>query len=211
MMETISKSAMTFINAAGELFAAHGIDGVSIRAIAEAAGIDSSMIKYHFGSKDGLVNAVVEYAVAPWKKDNLQSYYRENESLLATRDGQVVFVSGMVETVFRIFQSGGEEPWRKSFLLQLIQRPHPLRQKIIDRHIRPGIDTFLKVYRKITGNEDFESAFCWYLFLICPMFMCSGSPDMINLFHPKGEISNGFVPRLRLFTTQQLLLGFHLC
>ncbi|MGN9778801.1 TetR family transcriptional regulator [Micromonospora sp. H33] len=40
--------------AARELFLEHGYKGTTVRAIAAAAGVDSALISYHFGSKQGL-------------------------------------------------------------------------------------------------------------------------------------------------------------
>jgi AcrR family transcriptional regulator len=48
--------------AAERLFAAHGLDGVSLRQIGAAAGnANNSAVQYHFGSKDQLVQAILEY------------------------------------------------------------------------------------------------------------------------------------------------------
>ncbi|MEE6263494.1 TetR family transcriptional regulator [Plantactinospora sonchi] len=40
--------------AARELFLRHGYQGTTVRAVAAAAGVDSALISYHFGSKQGL-------------------------------------------------------------------------------------------------------------------------------------------------------------
>ena len=48
------------VDAATRLFAEQGIDGVSIRSINSAAGLGPAAIHYHFGSKDGLLRAVLE-------------------------------------------------------------------------------------------------------------------------------------------------------
>lgn len=40
--------------AARELFLRHGYRGTTVRAVAAAAGVDSALISYHFGSKQGL-------------------------------------------------------------------------------------------------------------------------------------------------------------
>jgi len=45
---------------ATRLFAAKGYNGVSLRAIATAAGVPVSLIPYHFGSKEGLYRALWE-------------------------------------------------------------------------------------------------------------------------------------------------------
>jgi len=48
--------------AAERLFAEHGIDGVSLRQIAQQAqNGNNSAVQYHFGSKDRLIEAVFEY------------------------------------------------------------------------------------------------------------------------------------------------------
>ena len=45
--------------AAAQLFAERGYAGVSIREVAAAAGVNSALISYHFGGKEGLYEAVV--------------------------------------------------------------------------------------------------------------------------------------------------------
>jgi AcrR family transcriptional regulator len=49
------------IRAAEQLFAAHGIDGVSLREINRAAGqSNTGAVQYHFGDRDGLVRALID-------------------------------------------------------------------------------------------------------------------------------------------------------
>jgi AcrR family transcriptional regulator len=47
------------------LFAEHGFDGASVRALTAAAGANLGAITYHFGSKEGFYNRVVESTMAP--------------------------------------------------------------------------------------------------------------------------------------------------
>ena len=48
--------------AAERLYAAHGLDGVSLRHIATAVGNgNNSVVQYHFGSRDGLIEAIFQY------------------------------------------------------------------------------------------------------------------------------------------------------
>ena len=48
------------LDAARDLFTARGFRGTSTRAIAAAAGCNLSLIKYYFGSKEGLLRAVMQ-------------------------------------------------------------------------------------------------------------------------------------------------------
>lgn len=48
------------LDAASRLFAAHGAEGVSLRRIAQEAGVTPAMVHYYFGNKKGLHNAMLE-------------------------------------------------------------------------------------------------------------------------------------------------------
>jgi len=48
------------ISIATRLFAEHGLNGVSIRELSNAAGVSISMISYHFGGKEGLYSSVLQ-------------------------------------------------------------------------------------------------------------------------------------------------------
>jgi TetR/AcrR family transcriptional regulator len=48
------------ISIATRLFAERGLNGVSIRALSNAAGVSISMISYHFGGKEGLYSSVLQ-------------------------------------------------------------------------------------------------------------------------------------------------------
>jgi AcrR family transcriptional regulator len=47
------------IDAAAELFAARGVSSVSVREIAEKAGVNHGLVHHYFASKDGLLSAVL--------------------------------------------------------------------------------------------------------------------------------------------------------
>ena len=56
------------IRAGLDLFGRHGFEASSIREIAQAAGVNSAGIAYHFGGKDGLRQACAEAVVATMKR-----------------------------------------------------------------------------------------------------------------------------------------------
>ena len=61
-MEDDSKQRL--LQAAIQLFAAHGFESVSIRQIAKAAGTNSAMISYYFDSKQKLYEAAIDAQAA---------------------------------------------------------------------------------------------------------------------------------------------------
>lgn len=56
------------LKAAGELFAARGFDGVSVRDITKAAGVNLGSVTYHYGTKERLFADVVSSKVEPLVK-----------------------------------------------------------------------------------------------------------------------------------------------
>ncbi len=57
---TGAESKQRILDAARALFREHGYGGTTVRAIAAAAGVDSAMVFYFFGNKQGLFAAAVE-------------------------------------------------------------------------------------------------------------------------------------------------------
>jgi AcrR family transcriptional regulator len=59
---------LAIIEAASELFARYGIEGASMRQIADASGMSMGTINHHFGNKHGLVMAALEesYRLREW-------------------------------------------------------------------------------------------------------------------------------------------------
>lgn len=53
------------MDAAEELFAEHGVNAVSIRAINSAAGLAPAAVHYHFGSREALLEAVLARRAVP--------------------------------------------------------------------------------------------------------------------------------------------------
>ena len=70
---TKSKEAATsrekLIQAAEALFAERGFDGTSVRDITTAAGVNSALVRYYFGSKEGLLSEVYTRHCEPLKRE----------------------------------------------------------------------------------------------------------------------------------------------
>lgn len=60
------------LDAAERLFAVHGFDAASLRAITAEAGANLAAVHYHFGSKDGLVREVFARRLAPLNQRRLE-------------------------------------------------------------------------------------------------------------------------------------------
>ena len=52
------------IEAAIHVVAESGLRGLTYRAVAQRAGVNNSLVAHHFGSRDGLIEAALEYATS---------------------------------------------------------------------------------------------------------------------------------------------------
>jgi AcrR family transcriptional regulator len=60
------------LEVAERMFAEHGMSGVGLRAITTEAGVNLASIAYHFGSKDGLLEALFAQRAAPIAQERLR-------------------------------------------------------------------------------------------------------------------------------------------
>ena len=73
------------LKAARELFAAHGVDGVSVRQIAAVAGVNHALVHRYFGAKSDIVAAILQ-AEAEAMSSLGRPDAEPGESLAALRD-----------------------------------------------------------------------------------------------------------------------------
>src|SRR5215472_3578898 len=59
------------LNTAERLFAHHGIEATSLRAITAQAGVNLAAVNYHFQSKEALLHAVIARRVEPMNQKRL--------------------------------------------------------------------------------------------------------------------------------------------
>src|SRR5215210_270701 len=66
-----ARSRRALVDAATTLFAERGYRDTSVQAIGERAGVSRGSIFWHFGSKEGLLWAVVKRSFEDWESDVL--------------------------------------------------------------------------------------------------------------------------------------------
>ena len=60
------------LDAAEQLFAEHGIFGTTLRALTRSAKVNLAAVHYHFGGKEGLLDAVVERRATAMNRERLR-------------------------------------------------------------------------------------------------------------------------------------------
>ncbi|WP_052223508.1 TetR/AcrR family transcriptional regulator [Novosphingobium malaysiense] len=134
-----TQGEIALIHAAERLFAEHGIAGVSLRSINQAANHKNiSAAHYHFGSREGLIEAVLEYRVIDL--DN-----RRKEWLARSEAGQGLpfYVEALVSTLAEELKPRPEG----NHYLQFVQQYE--RYKGAQVHARTMSPAGLEIYQRI--------------------------------------------------------------
>lgn len=127
-MPTLAPAASTeqrLLAAAERLFAEHGVDGVSLRAVMQAAGANVASVHYHFGSKDALLDAVVRSRL------DLVSFSRDGlvADLVAGSDPRML-AEAFIRPILDLVHSGGAD-WVR-LIADLLRSNHPALGPVSD-------------------------------------------------------------------------------
>jgi len=191
------------ITAAGELFAEHGIDAVSVRDIARKAGANIGLIHYHFGGKDGLIEAVMAFAGELWENDPFGTYLAEHRHLLTTAEGKNTVIAEMIEMFFDLLYSPLKPVWCCKLLFQILQRDLAISEKVFVGIGAPLFDAFMQLYRLVSGDEDTENAYLWSSTIISPAVVHAINPLPIGRSSPEDAFFDCFLNKLRAFCCRQ--------
>lgn len=153
------------LDEAEKLFSLHGFDGVSVRDITKASGVDVALANYHFGSKDQLFDAV---------------FQRRAEAVNARR---IVLLDDVVERcapkppeleevigaftwpVAEIMIEGGDAGRAYGRLVAQVNNNPKLAAQAMSRHFDPVVRRFMEVLRTILPECREEELFWSYHFL----------------------------------------------
>lgn len=135
-------SRQALIDAARELFAGNGYDEVSIKRIADAAGVNPAMIQYHFGGKSGLLETAFDEAIAPVVAEL---------GTLSSRGGRIDL--GLVFDIY--MRTMAANPWLpKMFLQHVLPEGGRLQERAAQR-IAAGVEPAIRglIKRGQTNGE----------------------------------------------------------
>jgi AcrR family transcriptional regulator len=139
------------IEAAEGLFAAHGFEGTSMRALACRAGTSVSAAGYHFGGKRGVVRAVVERHLSPINAQR----EAEVERLIRACDVAQPTLEAVLVAYFRpsfdawLAAEARSQSGVPNIEARLHTDPHPLIAELKEELCRPVLDRYVEVLARI--------------------------------------------------------------
>lgn len=162
------------LSAATPLFAKHGLNGVSIRNLADAAGVNLSMISYHFGGKAGLYAEILEGQFQGFRY--MDDIAKSDLSPLGKFE---LYIRGTIRR-YR------ENPYLLRYYVSELSNPTPFFKTIV----RPTVQKVLKVLRDAIEQGISENTLRESLNPADSVLALAG---MINFYFLVAPAAKGFV------------------
>lgn len=134
--DDLSGTKRALIEAAGELFAAHGLDGVSIRMIAEKANANVAAVNYYFGSKDNLYYETLKFVVRMSDDRPVQGYLAELSDEAGPKQALAV-LERLIRDKVRICLAGDEPEWHMRLIMRAMMDSRPQLRRLVEELFRP--------------------------------------------------------------------------
>ena len=135
------------LNAAESLFIDAGYAGMSARAIAQTAGVNIAAMGYHFGSKHGLLEAVLIRRVAPINDARLRRLARVYER------GPDAIGAILHAFLWPVFYTENEAPARR-LMGRVMTEPADVVEPLLDLVFSDVIEQFVAAVAACFPNED---------------------------------------------------------
>lgn len=202
---TSQSTKAALIEAAGSLFAEHGVKAVTTRAIAEKAGENIGNIHYHFGGKQGLLMAVLEHATQGWDEDPLNTYLAEHEGLFETPEGEVEIVTQLVSLYFHYVHFRDRPTWCSTLVHQVVQNPGEPFEYIHEKVLVPTTRALTNAHKRISGESEDDRAFLWSMLIVSPCVISAVDVYTLQRLRQGKAVSRFFLERLRDQTIKNAL------
>ena len=167
---TTDKTRELILLAAETLFAERGYSATSVRAIAATAGVNLAAAHYHFGSKKGLLEAVVHARVAPINVYRLQAL----TTLELQNDDQNV--DAIMTAFFAPFMDGELSGGFPRIMARIFGEPDELIRPILEQEFLPVTRRFigaLQIALPGLDSEELQWRFHFVIGAMIHLFMFS--------------------------------------
>lgn len=166
------------IEAAGHLMALKSNPKrVSLREILELSKVEKAKAQSLFKSKSKLFEAVYREICRMYERDIIREYYESHRGMLATRRGQALFLSGLVD-VFDSFFESMRGTWHEALCKSISRRNPEFIGFNLCRQFERNMASWCEIFEAIKGYCDIFQACAKYTGVIMPIalkFFCDES------------------------------------
>ena len=195
------------LDAAEELFATHGYDGVTLRQIANKAGVDVALANYHFGKKHNLFEATFfrrAQVLNDLRLESLQSTLNNRGSNLTVEDIVAAFLKPM-----QALQLSGDPGWENYFaLVAYINSSRIWGKELMHHNFDPLVSRYISALQQALPDAPVERIHWCYQYLSGALTLTMANTGRIDRLSEGRCRSNDFQTAYDLmipFVTQGLI------
>lgn len=167
------------LDAAEELFAAHGFHGTSMRDVAEAIGSGIALVTYHFGTKDVLFNMVIKRRAADMAHTRILAL----DAARAKVQGQPLLVEDLVSGYVWPFVERsvvGGRGWKNYSLFVARHANSPEFSKVLSEHYDPVARQYLNEFERTFPDMPQMDLYYAFSFMVGAMVATVAEPGRVE-------------------------------
>ncbi len=170
---------LSILDAAERCFGEGGFDGVSLRTITDAAGVDLALVNYHFGSKENLLHEVIARRARIVHDERVRALEEARHAAGARSPSVEAIVTAFLEPLLRRL-GGGERGWRHyanlASQLDVLPKFIGLTSDVLD----PTALHFINALRLALPKAPRRAIYWGYMFLIGSMVQVMSATGRIE-------------------------------
>ena len=183
------KTKTVIMNAAEELFAAAGYNATSLRAITQAADVNLAAVNYHFGGKQGLLEAIYNRRIAPMNTARIDSL----ETLEKTWLSSPVPLEDLVKSFIKPALSMSRNEDGKHFVTLLgrsYMEPNPILQEQVRSMFSEVSERFATSFARTLPYLSRDELYCRMHFMVGVLAYCMSGADLMRMIASSQFLDN---------------------
>lgn len=205
---TTTKEALMM--AAGELFAEYGVDATSIRAIAEKCQANIAGVNYHFGTKENLHLAVVQYVLEQIQCHRAMELLNRKEEWRHDPLRRSEAIYSIVEERCEQYFTNRYPRWYGRLFMRILLHPTKAVSEIIKEMVIPDFYAVRDVLSCCRPSMSLEEANLWTDTLVAQLTNYIFAEDLLDLFLEPRPFDAHFQKRILYHVSTVMIRGLEL-
>jgi len=197
-MDATADTRQALIAAAAEAFAEQGFEAASLRAITRQAGANLAAVNYHFGSKEGLIEAVLTAVIAPINAERLARLEAIEAIEEAGDDDDLhAVLAALIEPMFGAMEDAATARVRLGLAARVHMDPGRA-MAVMERHFDGVVERFHAAIQRRAPDLDPAAVFWRMLFTVgaaLHQLSTLRDPAMLQPFLPSGDVKRASLLR----------------
>ncbi|HDP36226.1 MAG TPA: TetR/AcrR family transcriptional regulator [Candidatus Hydrogenedentes bacterium] len=161
-METAASTTKeSLLFAAGELFAEHGLEGTSIRAIADKCQANIAAVNYHFGSKENLYLKVIRHVLERTRCCRAEELLKRKHEWMQDPHKSAEAVYRVIEEHIQQYFTGIHPRWYGRIFMRILLQPTPAIWEIMEELLMPNLNCLREVLHCCRPGMSESEAELW--------------------------------------------------